>query len=253
MRLRHLGDEVLVAQRRQQPHPAVQAAQPLEGLAHCRARVHRNDELNVGELLHQRNDRAADRLHARALVLSPVRREQDAPQRAAGAAACRRDPLDGEPQRIDAGIAGDVEPGRLDPLPAQIIERAPRRAEVPARQPVGGDAIELLGKRRAQIAAAQPGLDMRERNAGVERRQRRDQHGRGIALGDDHVRRVLGDHAFHRRHHRAGEHRQTSAISRRARCGRRARCRTRRAVRARAWCAGPSTASSPANAAPARG
>jgi hypothetical protein len=44
---------------------------------------------------------------------------------------------------------------------AHIGGGAAGRAEKPARQPVGGDAIELFRKRRAQIAGAQAGCALR--------------------------------------------------------------------------------------------
>ena len=40
--------------------------------------MHRNGELDVVEFLHQRDNGAADRLHAQALILAPVRGEEDA-------------------------------------------------------------------------------------------------------------------------------------------------------------------------------
>ena len=106
----------------------------------------------------------------------------------------RPQPLEREPQRIDAGIAGDGDLRRIDPLGAQVGGRAAGRAEMPARQPVGGDAIELFRKGRAQITGAQARLDVREWNVDIEGRERRHQHGRGIALGDHHVRLMLCDH-----------------------------------------------------------
>ena len=61
---------------------------------------------------------------------------------------------------------------------------------------------------RLQIAGPQPGLHMGERDAEIERSERRNQNGRGIALGDHDVGAMLDDHALHLREHGAGPRRQ---------------------------------------------
>ena len=76
---------------------------------------------------------------------------------------------------------------------------------MPARKPAGRDTVELLGKRRLQIAGAQARFDMRERNAEIERGQRRHQNGRGVALRHDHIRLMLADHFLERSKQGAGE------------------------------------------------
>ena len=173
--------------------------------------VHRDDELDVGEFAHDDRDRAADRLHALALVFPPMRRQQNAAP--AGARRGRfADARQRQPQRVDAGIAGDEDLAGIDALGAQIGGRALGRRKVPARQLAGHDAVELFRKRRLEVAGAQPGLDMGEGNAEIERGHRRHQQGRGVALRDDHVRPVLEDHLLERREQGAAEDRQTTRV-----------------------------------------
>ena len=55
------------------------------------------------------------------------------------------------------------------------------------RGDAGDAAIEFFRPRRGQITGSQPGLDMHEWQAVIERRQRRGQDARSVALGDDAV------------------------------------------------------------------
>jgi hypothetical protein len=64
---RHLSDEPWITERLHQSHALVRKPQPLDGRAHLGIVMHRNGEFDVVEFLDQRDDGAADRLHALAL------------------------------------------------------------------------------------------------------------------------------------------------------------------------------------------
>jgi hypothetical protein len=55
-------------------------------------------------------------------------------------------------------------------------------------------AVDLLGERREPVAAAQAGLDVRNRDVLVEGSERAAHRRRGVSLDDHPVRPELGDH-----------------------------------------------------------
>jgi hypothetical protein len=89
-------------------------------------------------------------------------------------------------QRVDPGVSGDVH-GAAEPLPMQVRGGAGRGREQQVGDFIDGDAVALLRPRHGAVVAAQPGLDMADRQAGLMRRHRAAKRARRVPLYDDEV------------------------------------------------------------------
>ncbi len=98
-----------------------------------------------------------------------------------------------------------MDPVGGDALGVQRRGGAPRRSEVEAGDQVGDPPVELLGEGPAEIAGAQPGLDVPHLDAAVERRQRSRQHRRGVPLDEDEIRPPLDEHPVEALQHPGGD------------------------------------------------
>ena len=81
----------------------------------------------------------------------------------------------------------------VDVLAAEVVGGGGGGGEVERGERRGEHAVGFLGKRRAQVAGAQPGLDVAERNLAIKRGQRGGQDGGRVALGEDHVGLKFGE------------------------------------------------------------
>lgn len=169
-----------------QPVEAVQLL--VRRLADERVHVDGVDCLGVGVLLHHAADGAEHAAHRLAQVLAAVRRDEDE------AGALR--PLElgvgvalahGGAQGIDAGVAGDPDPGLGLALPEQILLARLRRGKVILAHDVDRLAVELLGPGAVDVVRAQAGLDMAHGYLQVEAREGRGEAGRGVAVHEHDV------------------------------------------------------------------
>lgn len=168
---------------------AVEAVELLVGrLADERVHVDGVDRLGVGVLLHHAADGAEHAVHGLAQVLAAVRRDEDE------AGALR--PLElgvgislayGGTERVDAGVAGDPDPGLGLALVEQVLLAGLRRGEVVLAHDVHGLAVELLRPGAVDVVRPQAGLDVPNGDLQVEAGKRRGEAGRGVAVDQDHV------------------------------------------------------------------
>ena len=88
-------------------------------------------------------------------------------------------------QGVNDGVACDEDRVVAHAFADQVLPAQFRRREVQRGETRGQDAIGLLGPRRLEIPGAQSGLDMPQRNAPVESRQRRREGCRRVTLRQD--------------------------------------------------------------------
>ena len=96
-------------------------------------------------------------------------------------------------QRVDHGVAGDVDRGGVDIFAAQRLSRRLGRREMLVGDRRDDAAVHLLGPRLIDIARAQARLHMAHRHLAVIGGERPDHRGRGVAL-DDHAIGPFGIH-----------------------------------------------------------
>lgn len=158
------------------------------GLADDRVHVDGVDRLGVWVLLHHAADGAEHAVHWLSQVLAAVRRDEDE------ARAFR--PLElgvgvalahGGAQGVDAGVAGDPDPGLGLALPEQILLARLRRGKVVLAHDVDRLAVELLGPGAVDVVRAQACLDVPHGDLQVEARERGGEAGRGVAVDQDYV------------------------------------------------------------------
>lgn len=165
----------------------VQAVEAVEllvgGLADERVHVDGVDCLCVRMLLHHAADGAEHAVHGLAQVLAAMRRDEDE----AGALG----PIElgvgvalahGGAQCVDAGVAGDPDPGLELALAEQVLLARLRGGEVVLAHDVDGLAVELLRPGAEDVVRAQARLNVAHRDLQVEARERSGEAGRGIAV-----------------------------------------------------------------------
>ena len=168
---------------------AVEAVELLVGrLADERVHVDGVDRLGVGVLLHHAADGAEHPVHGLAQVLAAVSRDEDE------AGALR--PLElgvgislayGGTERVDAGVAGDPDPGLGLALVEQVLLAGLRGGEVVLADDIDRLAVELLRPGAVDVVRPQAGLDVTHGDLQVEARQCRGEAGRGVAVDQDDV------------------------------------------------------------------
>lgn len=170
----------------------VQAVEAVEllvgGLPDERVHVDGVDGLGVGMLLHHAADGAEHAVHGLAQVLAAVSRDEDE------AGALR--PLElgvgislayGGTERIDAGVAGDPDPGLGLALVEQVLLAGLRGGKVVLTDDIDGLAVELLWPGAVDVVRAKARLDMAHGNLQVEACERSGEAGRGVAVDQDDV------------------------------------------------------------------
>lgn len=170
----------------------VQAVEAVEllvgGLADERVHVDGVDRLGVGMLLHHAADGAEHAVHGLAQVLAAVRCDEDE----AGALG----PVElrvgvprahGGAQGVDAGVAGDPDPGLGLALVQQVLLAGLSGGEVVLAHDVDGLAVELLRPGAVDVVRAQAGLDVPHGDLQVEASERRGEAGRGVAVNEHDV------------------------------------------------------------------
>ena len=97
-------------------------------------------------------------------------------------------------QRVDDGVARqeDLLAGHV--LGLERPGGPPRRDEVGGGDEIHDAAVHLLGKRMLEVARAQPGLDVADADAPVERGERRAHRRRRVALHEEPVGLLAGEH-----------------------------------------------------------
>ncbi len=140
-------------------------------------------------------ERAGDIRHAVAEILAAMRGDED--QRACRRSARRSRP--GRPpahgigcdagaggvERVDHGVAGDVDRRGIDVLAAQRLGGGFGGREMLVGDRGDDAAVHFLGPGLVDVARTQPGLDMADRRLAVIGGERAD-HGRGGVALDDH-------------------------------------------------------------------
>lgn len=170
----------------------VQAVEAVEllvrRLADERVHVDGVDRLGVGVLLHHAADGAEHAVHGLAQVLAAVRRDEDE----AGALG----PIElrvgvalayGGAQGVDAGVAGDPDPGLGLAFVEEVLLASLRGGEVVLAHDVDRLAVELLGPGAVDVVRAQAGLDVPHGDLQVEARECGGEAGRGVAVDQDDV------------------------------------------------------------------
>ena len=170
----------------------VQAVETIEllvgGLADERVHVDGVDRLSVGVLLHHAADGSEHAVHGLAQVLAAVCRDEDE----AGALG----PLElrvgvalahGGAQGVDAGVAGDPDPGLELALAEQVLLARLRGCEVVLAHDVDRLTVELLRPGTVDVVRTQTRLHMPHGDLQVEARERRCEAGRGVAVDQDDV------------------------------------------------------------------
>ena len=94
----------------------------------------------------------------------------------------------GGQQRVDDGVARDVDPVRRHALTAEVVCRVGGGAEMPAGEHRGHAPVHLLRPGRSHVARAEAGFDVAERHAAMGAGDRGAEHGRGVALHEHGVR-----------------------------------------------------------------
>lgn len=170
----------------------VQAVEAVEllvrRLADERVHVDGVDRLGVGVLLHHAADGAEHAVHGLAQVLAAVCRDEDEAG-AFGPVELRVGvPLaHGGAQGVDAGVAGDPDPGLGLALVQQVLLAGLSGGEVVLAHDVDGLAVELLRPGAVDVVRAQAGLYVSHGDLQVEAGQCRGEAGRGVAVNQDHV------------------------------------------------------------------
>lgn len=165
----------------------VQAVEAVEllvgGLSDERVHVDGVDRLGVGVLLHHAADGAEHAVHGLAQVLAAVRRDEDE------AGAFRPIELGmgvplahGGAQGVDAGVAGDPDPGLGLALAEQVLLAGLRGREVVPAHDVNRLAVELLRPGAVDVVRAQAGLDVAHGDLQVEACERCGEAGRGVTM-----------------------------------------------------------------------
>ena len=108
-------------------------------------------------------------------------------------------------QRVDHRVAGHEHVRCRDVFGEQVLPRQLGRREMQRGDRAGQAAIDLFRKRVVVVVTPQAGLDMRDRDLLVERRQARHEHRRRITLHDQHVRLFHRQCLLHRRQHAHGQ------------------------------------------------
>lgn len=167
----------------------VEAVQLLVGgLPDERVHVDGVDRLGVGVLLHHAADGAEHAVHGLTEVLSTVGRDEDEAGALRPLKLGMGVPLaHGGAQGIDAGVAGDPDPGLGLALAEQVLLARLRGGEVVLAHDIDGLAVELLGPGAVDVVRAQARLDMPHGDLQVEARECRGEAGRGVAVDQDHV------------------------------------------------------------------
>ena len=183
-----------------------QPSQPgLHRSPYVRVRVYRVDDLHIFPPC-QPLDGFADPLEARPEALPAVcRHHNQLPLRVrlhpveTGQLACLQ-PVPHVQYRVNSGVAGHQDVALRHPLGPQVLGRPLGRREVQRRQLRRQHPVQLFRERLQHIARAQPRLHVPYGNLGIECRQRPAERGRRVSLHQDHVRSLLADHRFQRRH-----------------------------------------------------
>lgn len=170
----------------------VQAVETVEllvgGLSDERVHVDGVDCLCVRMLLHHAADGAEHAVHGLTQVLTAVRRDEDE----AGALG----PLElgvgvplahGRAQGVDAGVAGDPDPGLGLALAEQVLLARLRGGEVVLAHDVDRLTVELLRPGAVDVVRAQARLDMPHGDLQVEARERSGEAGRGVPVDQDDI------------------------------------------------------------------
>ena len=161
--------------------------------AHVGVEMDGEDHRHVGPR-REAADRRSDRLHAFAEALAAMAGDADdalarEPLLETGEAAGERGLLGnarGDPvQRVDDGIAGYVDRSGIDVLAPQRFRGGLGRRAMQRGDRADDLAVHFLGPRMMDVAAAQTGLDVRDRDLAVIRGQRPGHRRGGVAL-DDH-------------------------------------------------------------------
>ena len=97
----------------------------------------------------------------------------------------------GGTQCVDAGVAGDPDPGLGFALGEEVLLAGLRGGEVILAHDVDDLAVELLRPGAVDVVRAQAGLHMPHGDLQVEASERRGEAGRGVAVDQDHVGRLV--------------------------------------------------------------
>lgn len=89
------------------------------------------------------------------------------------------------------GVAGDPDLGLGLALAEQVLLARLRGGEVVLAHDVDRLAVELLRPGAVDVVRAQAGLDVAHGNLKVKARERRGEAGRGVAVDQDHVGRLV--------------------------------------------------------------
>lgn len=224
--LGHEVDETQVFERLDEVHVAqvgeVGAEDVVDGLSYVGVEVHGVDEVYFRVAFCQRLDGPAHREEAGAEVLAAVSGDEheaasarQAADVVAGFVEMGVEPgrefgvgLDagGHPMEgIDDGVARDPDVVCRDVFGQQVVAAQRRGGEVAGREACGELAVHLLGPGAEDVVRAEAGLDVPNRDSGVEGGQGCGHAGRGVAMDKYDVGTCGGEHLAHACEHPGGD------------------------------------------------
>ena len=211
----HQVDETQVFERFDEVHVAqvseVGAEDVVDGAAHVGVEVHGVDEVHFGVAFGQRLDGTAHREEAFAEVFAAVsgdEHEAASAREAADVVACLTEVIldvcaqacvglyapDYPMEGIDDGVARDPDVVCRDVFGQQVVAAQRRGGEVAGGQARGELAVHLLGPGAEDVVRAEAGLDVPDRDSGVEGGQGCGHAGRGVAMDKYDVGTCGGEH-----------------------------------------------------------
>src|SRR5207302_1605620 len=176
-------DELEVPQRLAQVDPPA-VAEPGGGQDGAAARMYRHDDVDVRRDLLQRADEPG-RGGGGVDVRRPVQSRDDVPvgQSVPGAYRLRVEAVEVPEQRVDHGVAHQVDPVDRYALRGQVADGLGAGREQQVGELVGDAPVDLLG--HARVEAAQAGLDVRDRQPELRRDEGGGDGGVDIAVHHD--------------------------------------------------------------------
>ena len=180
---RHEIVEIENVERLDDVYALVASEDRARSLAHDGVHVDRVDRLDIGVFVHHAADRAEHVLHRLAEVLTTVGGNEDQPTALCPVEfgvtvvlAHRRF------QRVDSGVAGNVDRAFVLALADEVLLRQLGRREIVSADDADRLTVEFFGVRAANVVCTKSRLDVSDRNLKIETRERSHKCCRCVAV-----------------------------------------------------------------------